>query len=870
MTISAETAVAGPYNGNGSTTAFAFSFKCFSASDVDVYLEASTGTQTLQTLTTHYSVSLNSDQDASPGGTVTMVTAPASGEQLHIVSGVPYTRTDNFSNAGGFYPNVLNDARDKTTLQIQQLLDKLGRAVIGPVGDTFTSTLPSSENRANKFLSFDSNGNPTVANTLSESSVSLGDGWSTRLSGALSSYMSGAIGAADQAEFLSATGLDELLSQYNGVIIDVVSTTIIDVFEGKGADKEFTWIRRRFERKTSTALNYDVWLITSIRAAALQADGTFKYGQKIEAPGAHDFAIRENGKADFMGGTAHGNEVITGSVALVVDGESQTITAGARYVGASAYLEQTTIFYEYISSSDYTGSELGRCTRRWEFRDTTDGAMRLHNTVNWDANLNTTIPGFSVDFAYLAMYPYDGTFFTKTNWEPGGTLSTHANANVTYPGTSTWDATSITIQNDDGYSVTVAQSSGWPSGTATGRDTLVSTKRKVYMSYQGQGSGSPVTVADGETWAVVTEYTTQVPTVTSPSSFGDAGVTLSERARGRRTSAGNGEIIFESTTFTPSDYFSEGDIVTFTPSATFSNGSGETVNLAGEYIVQIVDDASDKIQIQAPGGDWEDLADDTKWTSNATPYLLCELSLNGGGSPAISSVDPASDLSVTCELRWVRNSNGNLEVRYQNYTPGRDFTTDWSAGDTITVVSDTYTNTLDGSTETVNFSFEMVIGSIIGGSSTFYVNRSSMSEELAAEADKLDDGWTSDATVGYQPALISSGSGSNDWQTPDFSLADDVSTRWVFPPDTDYALVSFESDDDSSASGVYSFKPDASSPTLLARGGAGTVAAAGTTTDASGTDTEYTLKPNDFHIGLSNRRGATVATIGSVLSIKRS
>lgn len=136
MTISAETAVAGPYSGNGSTTAFAFNFKCFSTSDVDVYLEASTGVQTLQTLTTHYSVSLNADQDASPGGTVTMVTAPASGETLHLASGIPYTRSDVFSNAGGFYPNVLNDARDKTTLQIIQLKDMLNRALLAPVGSS--------------------------------------------------------------------------------------------------------------------------------------------------------------------------------------------------------------------------------------------------------------------------------------------------------------------------------------------------------------------------------------------------------------------------------------------------------------------------------------------------------------------------------------------------------------------------------------------------------------------------------------------------------------------------------------------------------------------------------------------------------------
>lgn len=186
MTISAETAVAGPYNGDGSTTAFAFSFKCFSQSDLAVYVESSAGAQTLQTLTTHYTVSLNTDQDASPGGTVTMVTAPASGEKLHIVSDLAYTRTDSFSNAGGFYPNTLNDGRDKTTLQIQQLLDKLNRALVGPIGEAISASIPNASTRANKYLGFDSNGDPSALDLVNTgTSLTLGTGWADALSNPL-------------------------------------------------------------------------------------------------------------------------------------------------------------------------------------------------------------------------------------------------------------------------------------------------------------------------------------------------------------------------------------------------------------------------------------------------------------------------------------------------------------------------------------------------------------------------------------------------------------------------------------------------------------------------------------------------------------
>lgn len=135
MTISTQSALAGPFTGNGSTTVFSFSFKCFSQADLQVIREES-DVQTVLTITTNYTVTLNADQEASPGGNVTMVTAPTATQTVFIVSDVDYTQEAAFTNAGGFYPTVLNDARDRTTLQILQLRDKLDRALLVRVGET--------------------------------------------------------------------------------------------------------------------------------------------------------------------------------------------------------------------------------------------------------------------------------------------------------------------------------------------------------------------------------------------------------------------------------------------------------------------------------------------------------------------------------------------------------------------------------------------------------------------------------------------------------------------------------------------------------------------------------------------------------------
>src|SRR5688500_931268 len=104
MTIASETRQTAPAAGNGVTTVFSFTFKVFATTDVVVVLTDEDGIETTQTNPTHYSVTLNPNQNTSPGGSVTMVTAPATGELLTITSAVPNTQGVNIQNLSGFYP----------------------------------------------------------------------------------------------------------------------------------------------------------------------------------------------------------------------------------------------------------------------------------------------------------------------------------------------------------------------------------------------------------------------------------------------------------------------------------------------------------------------------------------------------------------------------------------------------------------------------------------------------------------------------------------------------------------------------------------------------------------------------------------------
>lgn len=136
MTISSQTRKAGPFNGNGTTTAFPFTFKVFAVGDVSVVRANAAGVETTLTLTSDYTVSLNANQSSNPGGTVTLVSALATGSSMVITSEIDYLQPTDLTNQGGFYPSVINNALDRLTMLTQQLKEAVDRSAKIPITST--------------------------------------------------------------------------------------------------------------------------------------------------------------------------------------------------------------------------------------------------------------------------------------------------------------------------------------------------------------------------------------------------------------------------------------------------------------------------------------------------------------------------------------------------------------------------------------------------------------------------------------------------------------------------------------------------------------------------------------------------------------
>lgn len=165
MTISSELRKAGPFAGNGVVTLFPFNFKVFDKTDIKLLRVDANGASTQLTLDSDYSVLVNANQNANPGGTITypITGSPLPvGLSLTVLGDLTLLQPTDLTNQGGFYPQSVEDMSDRSTIQIQQLDEKLSRALVITEAENTSPVLPSATARAGMLLGFDSQGNPEV------------------------------------------------------------------------------------------------------------------------------------------------------------------------------------------------------------------------------------------------------------------------------------------------------------------------------------------------------------------------------------------------------------------------------------------------------------------------------------------------------------------------------------------------------------------------------------------------------------------------------------------------------------------------------------------------------------------------------------
>lgn len=140
-----------PYTGDGSSVNFAFPYYFLQNTDVQVYINGS-----LQV--GGYTVTGAGNQ---AGGNVSFSTPPVAGSQIVLSRSPDTLQSTHLPPNDPFPATAVEQALDKLTMLIQNLMSKASRALTLPLYEQVSGALASATARASKLLGFDVNGNVT-------------------------------------------------------------------------------------------------------------------------------------------------------------------------------------------------------------------------------------------------------------------------------------------------------------------------------------------------------------------------------------------------------------------------------------------------------------------------------------------------------------------------------------------------------------------------------------------------------------------------------------------------------------------------------------------------------------------------------------
>ena len=166
MTISSTT-VKNSYSGNGTLNTFNYTFKIFADSDLQVIIRDATATETVKTLTTHYTVTGAGNAN---GGTIIFTTGntPSATETVVIRRAVPQTQAIDYIANDPFPAESHEEGLDRAMMAVQQLQEEVNRSIKLSKTNTMNNTefTIGSTDRAGKIFGFDSNGELVVSQEL--------------------------------------------------------------------------------------------------------------------------------------------------------------------------------------------------------------------------------------------------------------------------------------------------------------------------------------------------------------------------------------------------------------------------------------------------------------------------------------------------------------------------------------------------------------------------------------------------------------------------------------------------------------------------------------------------------------------------------
>lgn len=364
-------------SGSGGAGPYAFTFEILANTDIAVYKE-----DTLLTLTTHYTVTINSNGTGSVTITAAgLALSPTSPTQYAIVGNRTISRSTDFTTGGDFFANTINDELDQQTIFAQQNAEGLQRALTAPQTDptTINMTLPKAADRANKTLAFDANGNPAlgisaadVANastyaTNAANSATAAASSASSASSSASSATSSASTASTQASnaSTSATSASNSASSASTSATNAASSASTASTQASNASTSATNAASSASSASTSASNASTSATNasnSASAASTSASNAATSETNAAASAASAASALDSFDDRYLGSKTSnptldndGNALVTGALYYRSTAPiGMKVYDGAQWIEASAAQQAALVTYEYVATAGQT------------------------------------------------------------------------------------------------------------------------------------------------------------------------------------------------------------------------------------------------------------------------------------------------------------------------------------------------------------------------------------------------------------------------------------------------------------------------------------------------------------------------------------
>ena len=508
MTISTTT-IKNSFSGDGSTTAFTYTFPINTTSEITVIERSALGVETIKaegTGSTNYGIADN----GAAGGTVTMVTAPADGTTLILRRNTDLTQETDYVANDPFPAETHEDALDKLQMQNQELKETLDRSFKVSQTNTITSSefTDDAATRASKTLGFDSNGNlTTVADFLPA--------------------------GGDSAQFTYSTTTTDAdpgsgFIRFNNATIASATIAYIDDAEANGTDVS-AWVQsfddvvanptNRGRIRVSKANTLDTWHVFKVNAAVTDASGYTKIpltyidgagtianndkvfvsfvssGEDGVSPGYYyKFATSTTDGDPGAGILRFDNATYASVTEIYIDDADQhggatnadTLTWGSSTAGHKGFIQ----IVDVNDKATYVKFKVtGASTDASGYNKLTVVHVTSNNTFSADDELSVHFTASGNDGAIPG---YEYTFDTTTTDADPGAGDVRFN-NATYA-----NVTEIYLDDDDANGVTTqADTATWGSSTSTIKGFLHISDTNDHSTYARFKITAAVTDASG-------------------------------------------------------------------------------------------------------------------------------------------------------------------------------------------------------------------------------------------------------------------------------------------------------------------------------------------------------------------------------------